>query len=337
VVIKIGTSFEYAVHENHSVVVSGVPGVESVTLTGKPKLLGPGGTADSTPEGDNCSQGPAKPPASKDHVYGGSPPVAVSVWLYDCPCIAGGNMPPVVICRGAPAVAVSAKVFIAVSEVPGLLSVTLTMMLNWLGPVGVPDNTPVGDNVSQAGGLLFGVSKKDHVYGGVPPVAVSVWLYECHSIAWGNGLVVGMTSVCTSGSVTGSEKVFVAVSGVPGVVSVTLTRTPDWLGPVGVPDNTPVGDNVSQLGGVPAKDHIYGGVPPIAASVRLYACPCFAGGNVGAVRIWRRATVSAKVFVAVSGVPGVASVTVTVTGVLKVDPGVPDNTPGGDNASQPGG
>jgi hypothetical protein len=41
------------------------------------------------------------------------------------------------------------------------------------------------------------VPTKDHVYGGVPPVAVSVLLYSCNTFATGNGFVVVMPSGTT--------------------------------------------------------------------------------------------------------------------------------------------
>ena len=54
----------------------------------------------------------------------------------------------------------------------GVASTTITVKEELPVPVGVPDSTPAGDNVSPAGGVLTA----DHVYGAVPPLAVRVWL-----------------------------------------------------------------------------------------------------------------------------------------------------------------
>jgi hypothetical protein len=50
---------------------------------------------------------------------------------------------------------------------------------------------------------------------------------------------------------------------------------------LGLPEITPVLDaSVSPAGSAPAViDHVYGGVPPDAASVVLYATPCVPFGN----------------------------------------------------------
>jgi hypothetical protein len=58
-----------------------------------------------------------------DHVYGGTPPVAVSVWLKFCPAVAPGKGDGVVIARAA---GVTTTVIVLVAESPEL-SVTLTV------------------------------------------------------------------------------------------------------------------------------------------------------------------------------------------------------------------
>jgi hypothetical protein len=105
---------------------------------------------------------------------------------------------------------------------------------------------------------------------------------------------------------------------------------------VGVPLNTPALDKLSPAGTAPVvTDHVYGAVPPVAASVCEYAVPTVPLGSGELVVIDKLAglIVSANAFVAV-WVP--LSAARTVKFAVPVVVGVPLNTPPLDKLSPAG-
>jgi hypothetical protein len=85
---------EITVSVNVFVAVSGAGVVESETPTAKVKLPAAVIPDNSPVLGDNAIPfGGA--PLTTDHAYGGIAPLAVRVWLYDSPIVAGGNGPPI--------------------------------------------------------------------------------------------------------------------------------------------------------------------------------------------------------------------------------------------------
>ena len=76
-----------------------------------------------------------------------------------------------------------------------------------------------------------------------------------------------------------SENVLVAVCG--GLtLSLTVTVNEKLPGVVGVPLNTPPEESVKPFGiPVGGAFHVYGGVPPVAVSDRVYDSPTTAAGS----------------------------------------------------------
>lgn len=62
------------------------------------------------------------------------------------------------------------------------LSVTRTLKLAVPAAVGVPEITPPAERVNPAGNVP---SDSDQVYGDMPPLAVSVWLYAVPTVPFG--------------------------------------------------------------------------------------------------------------------------------------------------------
>lgn len=131
-------------------------------------------------------------------------------------------------------------------------------------------------------------------------------------------LVVGVV-----GSETVSEKFCVVV--LP-VLSVTVTDTCEVPGAPGVPANDPVGDNVTPVG-KPVAAKVYGGTPPVAATVPETADPTVAlGSDVVVIVSGGGAIVRPTLLLAVAPVE---SVTVTDTLTLPAVVGVPLMLPSG--------
>lgn len=95
------------------------------------------------------------------------PPVAVNVWLYTVPAVAGDNT-FVVTAIGFTTNTVNCCV--AVRPFP---SVTVAVNVDVAAAVGVPDNTPPDDNDNPAG---TDPTVVNHVNGAAPPDAVNDWL-----------------------------------------------------------------------------------------------------------------------------------------------------------------
>ena len=104
-------------------------------------------------------------PLPSDHVYGGDPPVAFRVCEYATPIVPADKEEVVMLKAGA--LIVNDNAAVADTEA---LSVTLTVKLDDPAVVGVPDIVlPERPNPGARDPL-----ETDHVYGGDPPVALSV-------------------------------------------------------------------------------------------------------------------------------------------------------------------
>src|SRR3954447_9543071 len=133
--------------------------------------------------------------------------------------------------------------------------------------VGVPLIVPVADKDRPAGSVP---ADTVHVYGGLPPVAVTVAPYVCPANPAGTEVVV----------------MFIGGGGA-GLIVMRNALVADWLfesptrtvkskspAPVGIPAIAPVPESVIPAGSAPPETvHVYGGVPPVAATELLYACP----------------------------------------------------------------
>ena len=130
--------------------------------------------------------------------------------------------------------------------------------------VGVPEITPPLDIVSPAGRFPDTI---DHAYPGVPPLALSVVLYELPGCA-APKLVDVIVNVAAA--------VLTAIDSCADAVcagdAVSFTPTVNVAVPfaVGVPEITPALESDSPAGRLPdVTDHVYPGVPPVALSVVL--------------------------------------------------------------------
>ena len=186
---------------------------------------------------------------------------------YTSPTIPIGKGDVVAMINGG--VTVSAK---ALVDDTVAASVTRTVKFDVPRRVGVPVTTPPAESDNPAGSVP---EETVQVYGMVPPVAVSVCVYAALSTA----AVKGDADVITSGAgpiVSANTFVTVAVS-----ASVTRTVNVDDVTDAGVPEITPPDDRFNPAGSVPdARDHVYGVVPPAAASVVAYGefiCPAVRG------------------------------------------------------------
>jgi hypothetical protein len=131
--------------------------------------------------------------------------------------------------------------------------------------VGVPLNTPAELSV-KPGTLPLVI---DQVYGVTPPVAANVVLYAVPTVPLGNGDIVVIDNAGVAAIV--NVKLLLAVWWVGLVESVTWNVGEKLPDAVGVPLNAPVDAfNVTPAGKLPLViDHVYGVVPPVAASVAL--------------------------------------------------------------------
>ncbi len=152
----------------------------------------------------------------------------------------------------------------------------------------------------------------------MPPAASTIALYAVPATPFGKEAVV-----IASPELMTSVKVFVAVRAVGVELSVTVIVTEAVPAAVGVPVICPVDAFIVSPAGKPAADHEYGGTPPVAAAVALYATLITPDGNAEVVMDNGTRTVIEKVFEAVCGVGEPESVTVTVTGLVPAAVGVP--------------
>ncbi len=146
--------------------------------------------------------------------------------------------------------------FVAVAAT---LSVTIAVKLEVPDVVGVPVMAPVpATRESPAGSVPEEI---DHVYGVVPPEAVSAWLYATPAVSAGR-----LAVVIVSPETTVIDKAWVAVA---PTLSVTLAVKLEVPEVVGVPVMAPVeATRDSPAGRLPeASAHVRGAVPPAAAMV----------------------------------------------------------------------
>jgi len=106
-------------------------------------------------------------PAVSDHVYGGTPPVAVSARLYGADTVPAGSGEVVVITRLAMIVTENDAVACSVS-----VSVTSTTKFAVPAAAGVPEISPVAELRDRPAGRA--PPDNAHVYGPMPPAAAKV-------------------------------------------------------------------------------------------------------------------------------------------------------------------
>jgi hypothetical protein len=210
----------------------------SVTLTVKLDEPMPVGVPDIVP--------PARlRPAGSDplvtvHVYGGDPPVALSPWEYTSPIVPAGK-DDVVIVKIWELIASDR----AMNDDNDALSVTRTVKLAEMTALGMPEIVPPARLRPGGSDPLTTV----HVYGGVPPDALSPCEYAVPTVPSGNDNVV----MARTGALIASDKMAVADR---DALSVTLTVKLDKLVAAGVPDNFP-SMRLSPGGSDPlATDHV---------------------------------------------------------------------------------
>ncbi len=100
-----------------------------------------------------------KVPAATDHAYVGTPPVAVSAWLYAVPVIALGTL--VVVMTRSATVTIIESAWSSVSAVGVWESVTLTVKFDVPPAVGVPLSVPLDELSDRPAGRL--PERTDHV------------------------------------------------------------------------------------------------------------------------------------------------------------------------------
>jgi hypothetical protein len=189
-------------------------------------------------------------PVATDHVYGGVPPVAFSACEYTTPTMPAGNEDVVMLNAGA-----LITIDIAAVAEPEALSVTLTVKPTDPAELGVPDIV-APERLNPAGSDPFAT---DQVYGGIPPLALSVCEYATPTMPAGIGGVV----ILKAGAVMTIDSAAVAD---PDALSVTFTLKLEEPAVVGLPEIVPPA-RLSPAGRDPlATDHVYGGVPPLAFS-----------------------------------------------------------------------
>ena len=119
------------------------------------------------------------------------------------------------------------------------------------------------------------------------------------------------------------DRVALTLCGAGVAESVTLRVTLLVLGPVGVPLMTPE-ELMERPAGSPVADQVYGGVPPPAATVMLYAWPVAPEvSDVVVIVSGPEAIFNVRVTVAVCGVGVVESVALMITLPLLAAVGVP--------------
>jgi hypothetical protein len=164
-----------------------------------------------------------------------------------------------------PAVIVMDNCFVSL---PAVL-VAFTVKVDVPAAVGVPVIAPVSARFKPAGNVPLSTL---HVMG-VPPVATSVRLYAVPTTPFGNDVVVIATAVIVM------DNCFVSL---PSVL-VAITVKVDVFAVVGVPVMVPVAARVKPAGNSPLSILHVMGVPPLAASVWLYAVPITPFGNTAVV------------------------------------------------------
>ena len=102
-----------------------------------------------------------------------------------------------------------------------------------------------------------------NVYGAVPPVALSAWLYAAPSVPAGSGQAVAIAGA-DGAAFTVNEQAFVFVCGFGAVASFTRTLNVAVPATVGVPETTPAAGSVIPAGKLPLdKEYARGASPPV--------------------------------------------------------------------------
>jgi hypothetical protein len=196
--------------------------------------------------------------------------------------------------------------------------VTVTLTVAVTVAVGVPEMIPVAGSSVKVAGRPVAVQ----VYEGVPPIAAKVAVYGLPAGPDGSDGVVMVTFAAIV-----RFKAAVAVCAVGVVESLTVMCTRPVLAAAGVPEIAPVVALMLRPCGRSADDHVYDCVPPVAATVALYAVVARPFGRVVVVMLscGVMTRVSCRVAVKCDGV--VPSVTVTDTGDVPAAVGVPEIAP----------
>src|SRR5439155_959465 len=246
----------------------------SLTWTLKVAVVAAVGVPLITPADSDKPAG--KVAGATDHVYGGVPPVAVNGCEYATATVPAGSGDAVVITSGGGAgLIVIDSGFDTVCEP---LSLTCTLKVAVVAAVGIPLITPADSD--KPAGKVAGAT--DHVYGGVPPVAVNVCEYATPTVPAGSGDAVVITS---GGGAAGLIVIDSDFDTVCEALSLTWTLKVAVVAAVGVPPITPA-DSDKPAGRVPGvTDHVYGGVPPVAVNGCEYVTPTVPAGRGDAVVI----------------------------------------------------
>ena len=129
----------------------------------------------------------------------------------------------------------------------------------------------------------------DQVYGGVPPVADNICEYATPTVPFGNDCVATARPAATV-----IVKSAVLEDPAESVARAVKRNVPAV---VGVPEIAPLELSDKPAGKVPpARDQVYGGVPPDAVRVWLYATPASAPARVVTLIVTPGATVMEKSF-----------------------------------------
>src|SRR5437867_128668 len=158
------------------------------------------------------------------------------------------------------------------------LSLTWTLKLAVVAVVGIPLITPADSD--KPAGKVAGAT--DHVYGGVPPVAVNVCEYATPTVPAGSGDVVVITS---DGGAAGLIVIDSEFEMVCEALSLTWTLKLAVVAAVGIPLITPADSDKPAARRSSDPDHVYGGVPPVAVNVCEYAAPTVPADSGDAVVI----------------------------------------------------
>jgi hypothetical protein len=204
------------------------------------------------PPGSTVRPGGSDPEAT-DHENGGIPPLADSVCVYEAPTVDCGS-DEVVICRELARITTD-NVFVVCTPA---LSVTWAVKLETPNLSGAPLMVPVVPSVRPDGSAPITTV---HVYGGDPPVALSVCENAAPTAPGANDVVV----MVRTGESMVSDRVAVVDT---DELSITLTVNFDGPIAVAVPEIIPLGLRCRPSGREPlASDHVYGADPPVATSV----------------------------------------------------------------------
>jgi len=173
---------------------------------------------------------------------------------------------------------VAAKVAVCAGD-PESVTVTVNEVVP--AAVGVPESTPAVLSVRPAGSVPVVTAQ---VSAPVPPVATSVKLYAVPTVPGGRGEVVVIFNI--GGAITNVAAKVAVCAGEPESVTDTVNELLPAV--VGVPYKTPPLLSVSPAGRVPEVVlQVSAPVPPVAASLMLYAVFTVPGVNGDVVVIAR--------------------------------------------------